>query len=107
MLRKTLYPKLEATLNEAAQYFSKKGFTPNQLTLGGLALNFVSGCIYASGHFFWGGIFLGVAGVADLLDGALARTTGKVSKFGAFLDSTVDRYSDIFLFGGVAIFFAQ
>lgn len=107
MLRKSVYPKIESTLTQAAKYLHQQGITPNQLTLGGLALNFFSGCIYASGHFFWGGIMMGVAALGDLLDGPLARSTGKVTKFGAFLDSSVDRYSDFFIFGGAAVFYAQ
>lgn len=107
MLRKTVYPKVESLLNSTASELHKQGFTPNQLTLAGLALNFVAGWIYANGHLFWGGIFLLLAALGDLLDGPLARTTGKATKFGAFLDSTVDRYSDFFLFGGLALHYAR
>ena len=42
-----------------------------------------------------------------MLDGALARTTGQSSKFGAFLDSTTDRYGDVFIFGGLAVYYAR
>ena len=107
MLRKVLYPHLESLLNNTAKKLHTKGITPNQLTLAGLALNFVAGWIYASGAFFWGGIVLLLASLGDLLDGPLARTTGQASKFGAFLDSTIDRYSDLFLFGGVALYYAR
>ena len=107
MLRKAVYPKIESLLNKAAGYCQSKGFTPNQLTLAGLALNFFAGWIYSTGHFFWGGVFLLIAALGDLLDGPLARLTGKTTKFGAFLDSTVDRYSDFFLFGGVAVYYAK
>ena len=107
MLRKAVYPKVESLLNQTAGFFHKQGITPNQLTLGGLTLNFLTGWIYASGHFFFAGIFLLLAAMGDLLDGPLARTTGQASKFGAFLDSTVDRYSDFFLFGGLALFYAK
>ena len=107
MLRKAIYPKVESLLNKIATSLDKQGFTPNQLTLGGLVLNFVAGWIYATGSFFLAGIVLIAAAFGDLLDGPLARTSGKVSKFGAFLDSTVDRYSDFFLFGGLALYFAK
>lgn len=107
MLRKTVYPHIEALLNQAAGFFHKKGITPNQLTLAGLALNFLAGWVYASGHFLMGLIALLVAALGDLLDGPLARSTNQVTKFGAFLDSTVDRYSDFFLFGGLALFYAK
>ena len=107
MLRKSVYPKVESLLNRIASNLNQKGFTPNQLTLAGLAINLVAGVIYASGHFFIAAVVTLIAALGDLLDGPLARTSGKVTKFGAFLDSTVDRYSDFFLFGGVALFFAK
>ncbi len=107
MLRKSVYPKIESTLNQAARFLAHNGFSPNQLTLTGLALSFLTGWIYASGNFFLAGLFLLIATSGDLLDGPLARLTGKASKFGAFLDSTVDRYGDFFLFGGVALFYAK
>ena len=107
MLRRLLYPKVEGLLNRAAKFCAEKNLTPNQLTLAGLVLNFLAGWIYASGVLFMGGIVALLAGLGDLLDGPLARLTGKTSSFGAFLDSTVDRYSDFFLFGGVAFYFAS
>jgi len=105
--RKKIYPKIEERLNKIARVLSDRGFTPNQLTVAGLALNFVTGWIYASGLFFLGALVLLVAGAADLLDGPLARVKKMASPYGAFLDSTLDRYSDFFLFGGIAIHFAR
>jgi CDP-diacylglycerol---glycerol-3-phosphate 3-phosphatidyltransferase len=107
VLRKHVYPYLESTLTRVAKFLDGKGITPNQLTLAGLAVSLVSGVIYASGHFFWGGLILFVASLADVLDGPLARYSGKTSKFGAFLDSTVDRYADVFVFGGLTLHFAR
>ncbi len=107
MLRKSVYPVIEGTLNTLASGLHKKGFSPNQLTLFGLALNLVAGFVYAGGHFTAGGLLLLLAAMGDMLDGPLARVSGRASKFGAFLDSTVDRYSDIFLFGGLALYFAN
>ncbi|MBI3316678.1 MAG: CDP-alcohol phosphatidyltransferase family protein [Candidatus Omnitrophica bacterium] len=107
MLNKTLRPKFEGLINQVASWFEKKGFTPNQLTLAGLALSLLAGWIFASGHLFFGGLVLIGGSLGDLLDGALARKTGKITRFGAFLDSTVDRYCDFFLFGGLILFFAE
>ena len=107
MLRKSVYPKVESLINEWAAFCHKQGLTPHQLTLAGLGLNFLAGAIYAGGNFFLAGLVMLVAALGDLLDGSLARLTGKSSKFGAFLDSTVDRYSDFFIFGGLALFFAR
>jgi phosphatidylglycerophosphate synthase len=106
MLRKHLYPKIEPTLNKAVGFLAQKKITPNQLTLAGLAVTFLAGWAYSGGLFFLGALLLGIGSLGDILDGPLARLTGKASRFGAFLDSTVDRYADFFLFGGLAYFFA-
>ncbi len=107
MLRKHVYPKIENRLNSWASYLNQFGITPNQLTLAGLAINFLAGCIFATGAFFIGALVLGVASLADMLDGPLARLTKKATPFGAFLDSTIDRYSDFFVFGGLVLYFAR
>jgi len=104
MLKKTIYPKLENLLNKIGGFLHKKGISPNQLTLAGLTINFLVGVLYSTGHLFWGAVFLIFAGSFDLLDGIVARLSKKVSRFGAFLDSTIDRYSDFFIFGGLAIY---
>jgi CDP-diacylglycerol--glycerol-3-phosphate 3-phosphatidyltransferase len=65
-----------------------------------LAFNF-----YRQGHFFYAGVMVVLAGACDVLDGKLARETNKMTKFGALMDSTIDRYSEILLFLGLAIFF--
>ena len=106
MLREVLYPKIESQVDKAASILNKQGITPNQLTFAGAALNLLTGIIYAKGYFFLGAVVLLVAGLGDMLDGPLARLTGKTSSFGALLDSAVDRYSDFFIFGGLAVYFA-
>lgn len=106
MLRKYVYSTVEPVLNRAAKFCAGAKLTPNQLTLAGLAVNFLAGWAYSGGGFFLGASLVLVASLGDLLDGPLARLTGKTSRFGAFLDSTVDRYSDFFLFGGVAYHYA-
>ncbi|MFA7255082.1 MAG: CDP-alcohol phosphatidyltransferase family protein [Candidatus Omnitrophota bacterium] len=106
-LRETLYPKVEPIANAIVSFLKAQGISPMQLTLGGAALSLLTGVIYAKGYLFLGGVFLFVAGAADLLDGLLARTTGKTSPFGAFLDSVVDRYSDFFVFAGLATYYVR
>ena len=106
MLRRILYPKVEGLLNGLARFLAEKNFTPNQLTLGGLGLNLLAGWAYSGGILFLGGVITLVGAFGDLLDGPLARITGKTTRFGAFLDSTMDRYSDFFLFAGIAYYFA-
>ena len=77
------------------------GLTPNHLTVAGAVLSAVSGILFALGHNRWAGVVLIFAGLCDCLDGGVARATETASPFGAFLDSTVDRYSDLFIFGGL------
>jgi CDP-diacylglycerol--glycerol-3-phosphate 3-phosphatidyltransferase len=79
--------------------------TPNALTFIGLGLNVVVAAIIASGNLILGGVMLLVSGGWDALDGAVARATGQTTRFGAFLDSTFDRYSDAVVLGGVLVYF--
>lgn len=76
------------------------GITPNILTLLGLVLSMVTAIVIARGYFLVGGLLVLFAGIFDMFDGALARARNASSTFGAFLDSTLDRYSEsIILFG--------
>ena len=107
MLRGLVYTKLEPLLNRIAKSLSQRNITPNQLTLAGAFLNLLAGLAYSGGLFVLGGILVLIGALGDLLDGPVARLTGETSPFGAFLDSTVDRYSDFFLFGGVTLHLAM
>ena len=80
------------------------GLTANMLTIIGLALNAVVAAIIAFDHPRVGGVLLLFASAFDMLDGAVARATGTTSKFGGFLDSTLDRYSESVVLGGVLIY---
>jgi CDP-diacylglycerol--glycerol-3-phosphate 3-phosphatidyltransferase len=84
----------------------KSGISPNALTFIGFALTVLSASVLAIGYFRWGAILLFVASVFDMLDGALARATEQSSIFGAFLDSTLDRYSESVTFLGLAIYYS-
>jgi CDP-diacylglycerol--glycerol-3-phosphate 3-phosphatidyltransferase len=84
---------------------SKSGVTPNVLTFVNLALNIVAAYVIATGHLLLGGVLVLVAGLFDLLDGALARFTKQTTKFGAVLDSTVDRISEAAILCGLLIWY--
>lgn len=86
---------------------SKIGIHPNVLTISGLIMSIVAGVFYAMGSFFWAAWVVVLAGTCDVLDGLIARKRNQNSKFGAFFDSTLDRYSDLCLFAGIAYYFAQ
>lgn len=79
--------------------------TPNQVTVVGLALTFLASGLVAFGQLRWAGVVLVVAGTCDILDGALARTTKASYAYGAFLDSTLDRYSEGAVYMGLAAYF--
>ena len=91
--------------NPVVKVVSKSGITPNYLTLINLALNIVAAYIIATGHFLIGGVLVLVSGLFDLLDGALARFTNQSTKFGAVLDSTVDRISEAAILCGLLIWY--
>lgn len=86
-----------------AQRLTATPIRPNQLTFFGVGLTVVSAILFAQLAELWAGLVLVAAGICDVLDGALARTRGEASPFGAIYDSTLDRYSDFFLFLGIAI----
>jgi soluble lytic murein transglycosylase len=80
---------------------------PNHLTVIGLVVSFFAAAGFIAGHVRWAGGLLVLAGLCDLLDGALARVSGQVTAFGAFLDSVIDRYSDIIVLLGIVVLFAR
>jgi CDP-diacylglycerol--glycerol-3-phosphate 3-phosphatidyltransferase len=80
--------------------------TPNQVTVIGTALTFIAALLVAFGQLRWGGVVLAVGGTFDILDGALARSTRRSYPYGAFLDSTLDRYSEGAIYIGLAAYFS-
>jgi len=77
----------------------RAGFRPWQLTLLSLVANAAIGWLILTGRLFLPGLLLMVAGLLDIFDGGLARLRGEESRWGAFMDSVIDRASDIILFG--------
>jgi CDP-diacylglycerol--glycerol-3-phosphate 3-phosphatidyltransferase len=89
-----------------ADLFARAGIHPNMLSIAGLLLSIGAGLIYCHGSFFWAAWVVVLAGICDTLDGRIARQTNKKSNFGAFFDSTLDRYSEMFVFIGLAYYFS-
>jgi len=79
--------------------------TPNQVTVVGLGLTIFASGLAAYGQLRWAGVVLIFAGTCDILDGALARSTKASYAYGAFLDSTLDRYSEGVVYLGLAAYF--
>ncbi len=82
------------------------GVPPNILTTVGVTINVGCGVLFGMGEFFWAGIVLIIANIFDMLDGNVARLTGNVTRFGGFLDSSLDRLSDMVAFLGIMVFYA-
>ncbi len=91
-------------LLQVGRVIARTGVTPNQLTLIGLGLNIIVAIVIATGEFRLGGVLLLLASAFDMLDGAVARATESISKVGGFLDSTLDRYSEVVVYLGVLIY---
>jgi CDP-diacylglycerol--glycerol-3-phosphate 3-phosphatidyltransferase len=83
------------------------GIPPNILTTIGVTLNIGSAVLFGYGYFFSAGIVLIVANLFDMLDGNLARSTGHVTRYGGFLDSSLDRLSDMASFLGIMMFYSR
>jgi CDP-diacylglycerol--glycerol-3-phosphate 3-phosphatidyltransferase len=88
-------------LLSVAHLLGRLGFSPNMVSIIGLVAYGASGLVLGMGHPAAAGWLLAVFGPLDAVDGMLAREQGRVSLFGAFLDSTVDRYAEFFLFLGL------
>lgn len=86
-------------------WLAKSKLTPDILTWSGLVLTIVTASVIAAGNLFLGGFLVLLSGFFDMMDGSLARFTNKSTKFGAFLDSTVDRFSEALLLLGLLIYY--
>jgi len=82
------------------------GINPNVLTFIGLIVNFWAAVMFATGLFKTAAIIIFFAGFLDMLDGQVARRQNRVTAFGAFYDSTLDRYSDMALYMGLLVYYA-
>lgn len=85
----------------AGAAIGRAGITPNTMTVVGFLVTVVTAVLVAQGRFLVGGFVLIAGSLFDMLDGAVARATNKGSKSGAFLDSTLDRFSDAAVFAGL------
>lgn len=106
MLSKYGRPILKQPLSAITRPLHKWGITPNGISIFGFLLTIAASALLAVGELQWGGIVLLIAASFDMLDGALARYTNQESKFGAFLDSTLDRYSESITLLGLTVFYA-
>jgi len=91
-------------LNSIARFFNSTGLSPDMITILGVLGNFLAAWFIANGNLFTGGLLVLGFGLFDAIDGSMARLQGGETKFGAFLDSVLDRYSELAIFFGILIF---
>jgi CDP-diacylglycerol--glycerol-3-phosphate 3-phosphatidyltransferase len=94
-------------LTFVAKGIARLGISPNALTILGLILAIIPAALVLWGKYTWAGVAYLLCVPFDALDGAVARETGSVSKFGAFLDSTLDRYGEAILLTAIGYHLAQ
>lgn len=106
MLNEPFEARVRARMQQVAgRVFGRSNITPNMLTALGLLLTLLVTVALATGHLVLGGILVLLTGTFDMLDGALARATKRSSTFGAFFDSTVDRYSEALILLGLLLYY--
>ena len=93
-------------LDKIVGVLAATGVNPNFLTFLGLVVNFVAAANFALGHFRIGALIIFFAGFLDILDGQVARRQNRVTAFGAFYDSTLDRYADMALYMGLLVYYS-
>jgi len=101
LLLKYLKDAVLSILRPVTAALIRSGIHPNSLTFAGLAVSVGAAWLYAGGSFAWAAVLVLVAGVFDLLDGAVAREGARMSRYGAFLDSNIDRFAEIVVFVGI------
>ncbi|HEX9580613.1 MAG TPA: CDP-alcohol phosphatidyltransferase family protein [Gemmatimonadales bacterium] len=107
LLPRWLHSGYDAATQPIAKSLIAARITPNVITTVGTGVLVASGGAFALGQVHWGGALLLLSGVCDTLDGKVARSSGRVSAFGAFYDSTLDRIGESALFAGIAIYFLR
>jgi CDP-diacylglycerol--glycerol-3-phosphate 3-phosphatidyltransferase len=96
-----------AAITRIVRWLALSRIHPNVLTFIGLLINIVAAYLFAAGSFRWAGVVVIGAGLFDMVDGRVARETNRVTRFGGFFDSVLDRYSDLALLMGLLVYYAS
>ena len=99
--------RFKGALDPFALFFNKIGLMPNTMTIIGLVGNIVGAYFLMQGRMTLGGVIILAMGPIDALDGTMARLRGEPTKFGAFVDSVTDRYSELAIFAGLLFYYLQ
>src|SRR5262245_35295767 len=96
-----------AVIDRIVRWLALSRIHPNVLTFIGLLINIWAAWLFSQGTFRWAGVVVIGAGLFDMVDGRVARATARVTRFGGFFDSVLDRYSDLALFMGLLVYYAS
>ena len=99
--------KIDNFINGLAEKIFKEHISANLLTFFTFVFGIIAGWFFFYGRTFLGGTTILISGFFDAMDGAVARKQKSTSKFGAFWDSTLDRYSELFIYGGILLFYTK
>ncbi|MGH7651880.1 MAG: CDP-alcohol phosphatidyltransferase family protein [Gemmatimonadaceae bacterium] len=93
-------------IEPAISFFARHNVSPNAITTAGTVLTIAAGVVYGTGHIMTAGWLMSATAFFDVVDGQVARRTGRSTVFGAFYDSTLDRVADGALMAGLTVFYA-
>jgi CDP-diacylglycerol--glycerol-3-phosphate 3-phosphatidyltransferase len=107
MLNRSLRAFATRLLTPLARWFLKLGISPDVVTIVGTSgVCFAALFFYPRHQFFWGSLVIAIFALFDSLDGVMARLSGRSTKWGAYLDSTLDRVADSAIFGGLVLWYS-
>lgn len=99
--------RFKGILDPIGRFLNRLGLMPNVVTILGLVGNIAGAYLLAIGQITWGGVVILLMGPVDALDGTMARLRGQASRFGAFVDSVTDRYSELVILLGLLIYYIR
>ena len=106
MIKARFGDRIDGVIHRLLPFLFRKPVNPNLLTVLGALISLVAAAALAFGWFVAGGLLVLLGGACDLVDGVIARHHGLSTRFGAFLDSTLDRLADMALLLGIAMYYA-
>jgi CDP-diacylglycerol--glycerol-3-phosphate 3-phosphatidyltransferase len=107
MLNGLLRDPVTRVITPLAKGLLRTGISPGAVTAGGaIGAVVASTLLIPTGHLFAGALVVGAFAISDLLDGTMARVSGRTSKWGAFFDSNLDRVTDAAIFGSIAVYYS-
>jgi len=107
MISEAIGAGCKRVIDAIVRALARSRISPNALTFTGLLINIGCAFLYGYGRFFLAGLLMILANLFDMVDGRVARLRNRVTRFGAFFDSVIDRYSDIVVFVGIMVFYAR